>query len=57
MSLPDDQVIAAAQKRGLAFQVTPEMTQRMKDNDVSESVIKALAGGSSQTAAAQRFAL
>ena len=39
---PDDQVIAAAQKRGLAFQLTPEMTQRMKDNEVSETVIKAL---------------
>jgi xanthine dehydrogenase YagR molybdenum-binding subunit len=39
---PDDQVIAAAQKRGLAFQLAPEMIQRMKDNEVSETVIKAL---------------
>lgn len=38
----DDQVIAAVQKRGLTFKVTPEMTQRMKNNDVSDGVIKAL---------------
>ncbi|HKD78970.1 MAG TPA: xanthine dehydrogenase family protein molybdopterin-binding subunit [Candidatus Angelobacter sp.] len=39
---PDEQVIAAVQKRGLAFKVTPEMAQRMKDNEVSENVIKTL---------------
>jgi xanthine dehydrogenase YagR molybdenum-binding subunit len=39
---PDEQVIATVQKRGLAFKVTPEMTQRMKDNEVSDAVIKAL---------------
>jgi xanthine dehydrogenase YagR molybdenum-binding subunit len=39
---PDAQVIAVVQKRGLAFKLTPEMAQRMKDNEVSETVIKAL---------------
>lgn len=39
---PDEQVIAAVQKRGLAFQVSPEMAKRMKDNEVSDAVIKAL---------------
>ncbi|HEY2496786.1 MAG TPA: xanthine dehydrogenase family protein molybdopterin-binding subunit [Candidatus Angelobacter sp.] len=38
----DDQVIAAVQKRGITFKVTPEMAQRMKDNEVSNEVIKAL---------------
>jgi xanthine dehydrogenase YagR molybdenum-binding subunit len=37
-----EQIIAAVQKRGLAFKVTPEMAQRMKDNEVGENVIKAL---------------
>jgi xanthine dehydrogenase YagR molybdenum-binding subunit len=40
--VPDEQVIATAQKRGLSFKVTPQMAQRMKDNEVSEEVIKAL---------------
>jgi xanthine dehydrogenase YagR molybdenum-binding subunit len=39
---PDDQVVAAIQKRALAFKVTPEMAKRMKDNEVSDEVIKAL---------------
>ncbi|HEY7402274.1 MAG TPA: xanthine dehydrogenase family protein molybdopterin-binding subunit [Candidatus Angelobacter sp.] len=39
---PDEQVIAAVQKRGIAFQVSPELAQRMKDNEVSDAVIKAL---------------
>jgi xanthine dehydrogenase YagR molybdenum-binding subunit len=39
---PDDQVVAAVQKRGLAFKVTPEMAKRMKDNEVDDEVIKAL---------------
>ncbi|MFL6386929.1 MAG: xanthine dehydrogenase family protein molybdopterin-binding subunit [Terriglobales bacterium] len=39
---PDDQVIAAIQKRGLAFKVTPELEKRLKDNEVSDEVIKAL---------------
>jgi xanthine dehydrogenase YagR molybdenum-binding subunit len=39
---PDDQVVAAVQKRGLAFKVTPELAKRMKDNEVSDEVIKAL---------------
>ncbi|HEY1937756.1 MAG TPA: xanthine dehydrogenase family protein molybdopterin-binding subunit [Candidatus Angelobacter sp.] len=38
----DDQVIAAVQKRGITFKVSPEMAQRMKDNEVSNEVIKAL---------------
>src|SRR5581483_677822 len=38
----DEQVIAAVQKRGLTFKVSPELAQRMKDNEVSENVIKAL---------------
>src|SRR5262245_15858475 len=39
---PDEQVITTVQKRGLAFKLTPEMTQRMKDNEVSAAVIQAL---------------
>jgi xanthine dehydrogenase YagR molybdenum-binding subunit len=39
---PDDQVIAAVQKRGLAFKVTPELEKRLKDNEVSDEVIKAI---------------
>ncbi len=39
---PDEQVIAAVQKRGFTFKLTAEMAQRMKDNEVSETVIKAL---------------
>lgn len=38
----DDTVIAAVQKRGITFKVTPEMAKRMKDNEVSDEVIKAL---------------
>lgn len=40
--VPDEQVIATAQKRGLSFKVTPQMAQRMKDNEVSAEVITAL---------------
>jgi xanthine dehydrogenase YagR molybdenum-binding subunit len=39
---PDEQVISAVQKRGITFKVSPEMAQRMKDNEVSDNVIKAL---------------
>jgi xanthine dehydrogenase YagR molybdenum-binding subunit len=39
---PDEQVIAAVQKRGLAFQLTPELMKRLKDNEVSDAVIKVL---------------
>src|SRR5579864_5592749 len=39
---PDDQVIAAVQKCGLAFKVTPELEKRLKDNEVSDGVIAAL---------------
>jgi xanthine dehydrogenase YagR molybdenum-binding subunit len=38
----EKEIIAAVQKRGLSFKVPPEMAQRMKDNEVPESVIKAL---------------
>jgi xanthine dehydrogenase YagR molybdenum-binding subunit len=38
----DDQVIAAVQKRGLAFKLSPELMKRLKDNEVSDDVIKAL---------------
>ncbi len=37
-----EQIISAVQKRSLAFKVTPEMAQRMKDNEVPDNVIKAL---------------
>ena len=40
--VPEDQIIAVVQKRGLAFKVTPELVQRLKDNEVAESLIKAL---------------
>jgi xanthine dehydrogenase YagR molybdenum-binding subunit len=49
---PDEQVLAAVQKRGLAFQLTAEMAQRMKDNEVSETVIKALQAAPVKQAAA-----
>src|SRR5215472_2200768 len=49
---PDEQVIAAVQKRGLAFQVTPDMVQRMKDNEVSDAVIKTLQAAPVKQAAA-----
>src|SRR5579864_5046183 len=39
---PDEEVIAAVQKRGVTFKVSPELAQRMKDNEVSDAVIKAL---------------
>ncbi|HEV7673923.1 MAG TPA: xanthine dehydrogenase family protein molybdopterin-binding subunit [Candidatus Angelobacter sp.] len=39
---PDDQVIAAIQKRGLAFKSSPELEKRLKDNEVSDEVIKAI---------------
>jgi len=39
---PDEQVIAAVNKRGLAFKVSPELEKRLKDNEVSDEVIKAL---------------
>jgi len=39
---PDEDVIAAVQKRGVTFKVSPELAQRMKDNEVSDAVIKAL---------------
>ena len=35
-------MIAAVQKRGLAFKVSPELEKRLKDNEVSDEVIKAL---------------
>jgi xanthine dehydrogenase YagR molybdenum-binding subunit len=38
----EEQIISTVQKRGLSFKVTPEMAQRMKDNEVPDNVIKAL---------------
>src|SRR5882724_558009 len=40
--VPDDQVIAAVKKRGLAFKLSPELEKRLKDNEVSDDVIKVL---------------
>jgi len=40
--VPDDQLLATVQKRGLAFKVSPELAKRLKDNEVSDEVIKAL---------------
>jgi xanthine dehydrogenase YagR molybdenum-binding subunit len=40
--LPEQQFVSQVRKRGLAFKFTPEMAQRLKDNDEPESVIKAL---------------
>jgi xanthine dehydrogenase YagR molybdenum-binding subunit len=40
--VPDDQLLATVQKRGLAFKVSPELEKRLKDNEVSDEVIKAL---------------
>src|ERR1051326_2921605 len=39
---PEEQIISTVQKRGLTFKVSPELVQRMKDNEVSDNVIKAL---------------
>ena len=38
----EKEIISAIQKRGISFKVSPEMAQRMKDNEVPETVIKAL---------------
>ncbi|HET9365875.1 MAG TPA: molybdopterin cofactor-binding domain-containing protein, partial [Candidatus Angelobacter sp.] len=38
----DEQVIAAVQKRGLTFKVSSDLAQRMKENEISDNVIKAL---------------
>jgi len=40
--VPDGEVIAAIQKRGLAFSMSPELLKRLKDNEVSDDVIKAM---------------
>lgn len=39
---PDAQVIQAVQQRGISFKVSDEMIARMRENKVSEDVIKAL---------------
>ena len=39
---PDQQVIQAVQQRGITFKVSDEMVQRMRENKISEDVIKAL---------------
>jgi xanthine dehydrogenase YagR molybdenum-binding subunit len=38
----EEQIISTVQKRGLAFKVSPEMAQRMKDNEVPDTVIKVM---------------
>lgn len=40
--VPDPQIIQAVQQRGITFKVTDEMIGRMRENKVSEDVIKAL---------------
>ena len=40
--LPEPQIIAAVQKRGISFQVTEDMAKRLRENEVGEGVIKAL---------------
>src|SRR5215831_14597293 len=40
--MPEPQIIAAIQKRGLSFQVQPGMIDTMRQNKVGEDVIKAL---------------
>jgi xanthine dehydrogenase YagR molybdenum-binding subunit len=40
--VPDPQIIQAVQQRGIAFKVSDEMLGRMRENKVSEEVIKAL---------------
>jgi xanthine dehydrogenase YagR molybdenum-binding subunit len=39
---PEEKVVAIIQQRGLSFKVTPAMVDRMKSNEVPESVIKAV---------------
>ncbi len=39
---PDAQVIQAVQQRGITFKVSDEMVSRMRENKISEDVIKAL---------------
>ncbi|HET9837083.1 MAG TPA: xanthine dehydrogenase family protein molybdopterin-binding subunit [Candidatus Angelobacter sp.] len=38
----EKQIVSAVQKRGIAFKVSAEMVERMKNNEVPASVIKAL---------------
>src|SRR5579859_5260305 len=38
----EKEIISAVQKRGISFKVSPEMAQRMKANEVPDTVIKAL---------------
>ncbi|HEY6351181.1 MAG TPA: xanthine dehydrogenase family protein molybdopterin-binding subunit [Candidatus Angelobacter sp.] len=40
--VPDPQIVQAIQQRGVTFKVTEEMMGRMRENKVSEDVIKAL---------------
>src|SRR5262249_49777433 len=40
--VPDAQIIQAIQQRGITFKVTDEMIGRMRENKISEDVIKAL---------------
>ncbi len=40
--MPDNQIIAAVQKRGISFKITDDLVNRMKANDVSPAVIQAL---------------
>jgi xanthine dehydrogenase YagR molybdenum-binding subunit len=39
---PEERVVAMIQERGISFQVTPPMVQRMQSNEVPDSVIKAV---------------
>ena len=40
--VPDPQVIAALQKRGIAFEVSPRLISGLREDEASEDVIKAL---------------
>lgn len=40
--IPEERVIAQIQQRGISFQVTPQMVDRMRSNEVPDNVIKAL---------------
>lgn len=40
--VPDAQIIQAIQQRGISFKVTDDMVTQMRDNKISEDVIKAL---------------
>ena len=40
--MPEDKIISTIQQRGISFKMNPDLEKRLKDNEVSDNVIKAL---------------